>query len=78
MRFLRRLRSSPHRLGKRLVGVSHFHRDIPHTVAMLPDVLRGRIVSSEWRRQYKIRLALAQCVRRALALPRFQSAVSNL
>src|SRR5713226_8320776 len=78
VRFLGRLSASTDCLGERLIRVLHFQRNIPHAIAMLSDVIRGRIVRRHGRSQNKVRLALTQRIRSSLPLARFQSTVSNL
>jgi len=78
MRFLGRPSPSTDCLGKRLIRVLHFERDIPDAIAMLSDVIRGQVVRRHRRSQNEVRLALTQRVRSSLPLPRFQPTVSNL
>src|SRR5208282_1198187 len=78
MRFLGWLSSPMHCFLKSLVRVLHFQRDIPHAIAMLADMIRRQIVGRHRRGQNEVRLALAQRIRSALTLARFQPAVSNL
>src|ERR1700731_1498503 len=72
------LRSAMHCFLKRLVRIIHFQRDIPHTVAVLSDMIRGQIVRRHGRSQNEVRLALTQRIRSSLPLARFQPTVRNL
>src|SRR6266403_5357113 len=78
MRFFGRLSSSTDCLGKRLIRVVHFQRDIPHAIAMLSDVIRSQIVRRHGCSQHKVRLALTQRIRSSLPLACFQPAVRDL
>src|ERR1700731_1025231 len=72
------LRSAMHCFLKRLVRIIHFQRDIPHTVAVLSDMIRGQIVRRHGRSQNEVRLALTEAIRSSLPLARFQPTVRNL
>src|SRR5260370_19456773 len=63
---------------KRLGRILHFQRDIPHSISMLSDVIRGQIVRRHGRSQNEVRLALTQRIRSSLPLARFQSTVCSL
>src|ERR1700722_1198297 len=67
-----------YRLGKGVVGIGHFQRDIADTVAVFSYVLGGHIVRGQRRCEHKIRLTLTHRVRSALTMTGFKPAVGDL
>src|SRR5580693_8206986 len=78
MRFLSRKCPSMHRFLEGILRVIHFQRDVAHSVAMLADMLRGRVVWREGSGQNEIRLALAQRVRSPPTVAGFEAAIGDL
>ena len=78
VRLLGRQSAATDRFRKSLVGIGNLERNVANAVAMFSNVLGCHIIRCHGSRQNEIRLALAHRIGSALALARFQSAVSNL
>src|SRR6267154_257766 len=78
MRFFSRKGASLHRLVECLIGISYFQRYVANTIAVLANMLGGRIIGRHRSGQEEVCLALTERVRGSLALSGFESAICDL